>query len=202
MCLPECSAAKSETPSGPSTTVSPSSTKCSWCSFSAAVTISGKRRAQSCPPLLIKRTRPCSRISIIRYPSYFTSCSQSGPVGTLSALMGNANVYSILSAEKLRQSIDVFDLTGIAHIPPMRTLRQFVTQVRHGDVSGPYRSSKRSIRYCPRLPHLSHTRRTIFCLVAVSPGEWEPCGIVTTNCHAVALVPSALCTFGTPGGPG
>ena len=48
--------------------------------------------------------------------------------------MGNANVYSILSAKKLRQSIDVFDLTGTAHVPPMRTLRQFVTQVRHGDV--------------------------------------------------------------------
>ena len=30
-------------------------------------------------------------------------------------------------------------------------------------MSGPYCSSKRSIRYCPRLPHLSHTRRTIFC---------------------------------------
>jgi hypothetical protein len=26
------------------------------------------------------------------------------------------------------------DLTGIAHVPPMRALRQFVTQVRHGDV--------------------------------------------------------------------
>ena len=31
-------------------------------------------------------------------------------------------------------SIDVLDLTGIAHVPPVRTLRQFVTQVRHGDV--------------------------------------------------------------------
>jgi hypothetical protein len=26
-----------------------------------------------------------------------------------------------------------FDLTGIAHVPPVRTLRRFVTQVRHGD---------------------------------------------------------------------
>jgi hypothetical protein len=48
--------------------------------------------------------------------------------------MGNANVYSILSAKKLRQSIDVLDLARIAHVPTMRTLRQFVTQVRHGDV--------------------------------------------------------------------
>ena len=44
-------------------------TKCSWRSFSAAVTISGKRRAQSCSPLLIRRTRFCSRMSIIRSPS-------------------------------------------------------------------------------------------------------------------------------------
>ena len=35
---------------------------------------------------------------------------------------------------KIDQSIDVLDLTGIAHVPPVRTLRQFVTQVRHGDV--------------------------------------------------------------------
>jgi hypothetical protein len=48
--------------------------------------------------------------------------------------MGNANVYSNLSAKKLRQSIDVLDLAGIAHVPPVRTLRQFVTQVRHGNV--------------------------------------------------------------------
>ena len=46
-----------------------------------------------------------------------------GAAGTLSALMGNANVYSILSAKKIRQSIDVLDLTGIAHVPPMRALR-------------------------------------------------------------------------------
>jgi hypothetical protein len=57
-----------------------------------------------------------------------------GPAGTLTALMGNANVYSILSAKKLPQSIDVFDLTGIAHVPTMPTLRQFVTQVRHCNV--------------------------------------------------------------------
>jgi hypothetical protein len=31
-------------------------------------------------------------------------------------------------------SINVLNLTGIAHVPPMRALRQFVTQVRHGDV--------------------------------------------------------------------
>src|SRR6516165_8216259 len=87
----------------------------------------------------VQRTRPLggSRISIIRYPSYFTSCSQSGPAGTLSALMGNANVYNILSAKKLRQSIDVLDLTGIAHVPTMRALRQFVTQVRHRNVGLP-----------------------------------------------------------------
>jgi hypothetical protein len=48
--------------------------------------------------------------------------------------MGNANVYSILSAKKIRQSIDVFDLTGIAHVPPMRALGQFATQVRHRNV--------------------------------------------------------------------
>jgi hypothetical protein len=35
---------------------------------------------------------------------------------------------------KIRQSIDVLDLTGIAHVSPVRTLRQLVTQVRHGDV--------------------------------------------------------------------
>jgi hypothetical protein len=34
---------------------------------------------------------------------------------------------------KIRQSINVLDLARIAHVPPMRTLRQFVTQVRHGD---------------------------------------------------------------------
>ena len=48
-------------------------------------------------------------------------------------------------------------------------------------MSGPYCSSKRSIRYCGRLSHLSHTRRTIFCLAAISPSEYEPWGIVTTS---------------------
>jgi hypothetical protein len=43
-------------------------------------------------------------------------------------------VYSILSAKKIRQSIDVLDLTGIAHVPPMWALCQFVTQVRHRNV--------------------------------------------------------------------
>jgi hypothetical protein len=54
--------------------------------------------------------------------------------GTLSALVGSENVYSILPAKKLRQSIGVLDLTGIAHVPPMRALRQFVTQIRHRNV--------------------------------------------------------------------
>jgi hypothetical protein len=35
---------------------------------------------------------------------------------------------------KIRQSINVLDLTGIAHIPPVRTWRKFVTQVRHRNV--------------------------------------------------------------------
>jgi hypothetical protein len=35
---------------------------------------------------------------------------------------------------KIHQSIDVLDLTWIAHAPPVRTLRQFMTQVGHGYV--------------------------------------------------------------------
>jgi hypothetical protein len=31
---------------------------------------------------------------------------------------------------KIRQPINVLDLTGIAHVPTVRTLRQFVTQVK------------------------------------------------------------------------
>jgi hypothetical protein len=34
----------------------------------------------------------------------------------------------------IRQSINVLDLTRIANVLPVRTLRQFVTQIRHGDV--------------------------------------------------------------------
>jgi hypothetical protein len=35
---------------------------------------------------------------------------------------------------KIRQSMNVLDLTGITHIPTVRTLRQFVTHVRHRNV--------------------------------------------------------------------
>ena len=49
-------------------------------------------------------------------------------------LMGNANVYSILSAKKIRQSIHVLDLKRIAHVPPMRALRELVAQVRQSNV--------------------------------------------------------------------
>ena len=41
---------------------------------------------------------------------------------------------AIRGSPKMRKSIDILDLTGIAHVPPVRTLRQFVTRVRHGDV--------------------------------------------------------------------
>jgi len=48
--------------------------------------------------------------------------------------MGKANVYSILPAKKLRQSIDVLDLTGIAHVPAVWTLGEFVPLVGQSDV--------------------------------------------------------------------
>jgi hypothetical protein len=35
---------------------------------------------------------------------------------------------------EIGQSINGLDLTRIAHVPPMRALRQFVTQIRHRNV--------------------------------------------------------------------
>ena len=43
-------------------------------------------------------------------------------------------MYSILPAKKLRQSINVLNLTGIAHVPTVRALRKFMPQVRHRNV--------------------------------------------------------------------
>jgi hypothetical protein len=37
-------------------------------------------------------------------------------------------------SSKIRQPIHILDLAGIAHITAMRTLREFVTQIWHGDV--------------------------------------------------------------------
>jgi len=48
-------------------------------------------------------------------------------------------------------------------------------------ISGPYRSSDRSIRYCLRLPYLPHTRRTILCLAAVSAEAAEAARPVARN---------------------
>jgi hypothetical protein len=50
-------ALKSEMPSTPSTTASPSMTNCVFRIFRAVSTIHGYRPAQSCPPLLNSRTR-------------------------------------------------------------------------------------------------------------------------------------------------
>jgi hypothetical protein len=52
----ECSALKSDTPSTPSTTASPSMTNCCSRFFSAASTIQGKRLVQSWPLRVISRT--------------------------------------------------------------------------------------------------------------------------------------------------
>jgi hypothetical protein len=75
LCVPDCSASKLETLSGPRTTDSPSITKRSLRNFDPATTIRGKYRVQSWPPLLIRRTRSFSRT--IRWPSHLISCSQS-----------------------------------------------------------------------------------------------------------------------------
>jgi hypothetical protein len=53
--------------------------------------IHGYRLAQLKPPRVIRRTRLPSRSSRSRYPSYFTSWSQSGPLGTAPALVGRQN---------------------------------------------------------------------------------------------------------------
>lgn len=50
LCLPECNALKSEMPSTPRMTASPSMMNCFVLFFSAASTIQGKRLAQSWPP--------------------------------------------------------------------------------------------------------------------------------------------------------
>jgi hypothetical protein len=35
---------------------------------------------------------------------------------------------------QIRKPIDVLNLTGIAHIPPVRALGKLMAQIRHGDV--------------------------------------------------------------------
>jgi hypothetical protein len=44
-----------------------------------------------------------------------------GAYGRLDRLVGSENVSSTVLAKKVRQSIDVLDLTRIAHVPPVRT---------------------------------------------------------------------------------
>jgi hypothetical protein len=57
-----------------------------------------------------------------------------GPCGHLVRLDGKRKRVQHSVGQKVRQSIDVIDLTGIAHVPPMRALGQLMAQVRHRNV--------------------------------------------------------------------
>jgi hypothetical protein len=89
------------------------------------------------------------------------------------------------------QSINVLDLTRIAHVPPVRTLRQFVTQVRHCNV----RTILLKQAVNPVLPSsaalVAHEAHHLLLGRSLTERIGTVC-IVTTNCHVVALVPSAL----------
>jgi hypothetical protein len=71
----------------------------------------------------------------------------------------------------MRQSIDVLDLTRIAHVPPVRTLRQFVTQARHRNVRAILLKQAVNLVLPASAALVAHKARTIFCLAAASPSE-------------------------------
>src|SRR5215831_20037798 len=64
------------------------------------------------------------RVSTAKAPKRRVSRRASQPAGPASKA----------PSKEICQSINVLNLTGIAHVSPVRTLRQFMTQVRHGDV--------------------------------------------------------------------
>src|SRR5262249_25536255 len=67
-----------------------------WRIFAATSTIHGYRPVQSKPLRENRRTRSPSRSTRSRYPSYFTSWSQSGPLGTAVAFVGRQNSNNVL----------------------------------------------------------------------------------------------------------
>jgi hypothetical protein len=70
-----------------------------------------------------RQSRVIEEISCLAFSNISDVLSAQSTYGNLGRLVGSENVYSIVLAKKVRQSINVLDLTGIAHVPPMRALR-------------------------------------------------------------------------------